>query len=260
MTDLLDELFRSDQPKQFVGRMKKAQEEYPTPQEFMQAVADYLPVRLYEHFYDHRVPGSFFGLATAFQSQPLFNPEHMWLPFVQQGWLAAQEKKRHPWDVDQVKTHVDAGPEEGWTVFEAAAETGQFPEAFAAAKGLLTDEKSRTYFRQRSLSYAMSDIAHYGQKFAYLLQAWRLAEGLAWTQAERILFAPLHYLVTGPRDRVVSELAKDFWRENPLPALLTQNQELSAELYDKVQQRLLFEDDSSVALTLWWKWPRPMWD
>ncbi len=248
MTDLLDELFRSDQPKQFVGRMKKAQEEYSTPQEFIQDVAGYLPVRLYEHFYDDRVPGSFFGLATAFQSQSLFSQEHIWLPFVQQGWLAAQEKKRSPWDLDQIEAHLDASPVETWAAFEAAAEAGQFSRAFAAAKGLLAGEESRTYFRERSLTYAMHDSAHYGQKFSYLLQAWRLAEGLGWTQVERILFAPLHYLVTGPRDRTVSDLAKEFWRENPLPALLTQSQEPSPEVYRRVEQQLLFAGDSSVAL------------
>ena len=100
MSDLLERLFKPANAKDFAKTMKEAQEQYPAPADFLEAVAAYLPTRLYEQYYGDSVPQSFFGFIAAAQSGELFSEEHQWRPFVQQAWSAARERQRTPWSLN----------------------------------------------------------------------------------------------------------------------------------------------------------------
>ena len=117
---------------------------------------------------------------------------------------------------------------------------GDFEEAFAWTKGFLDSSQERDFFRERSLSYAMEDTAFGGYKFLYLIQAWQLAERLKWNHLEKILFPPLHFLVTGPKERELSSLAKEEWRRNPLPALLQNEAPVPSQGYKEFEHSALF--------------------
>ena len=65
MSDFLEQLFCTNEVKDFVTLYKEAEEKYGNQEEFLKEVAAYLPVRLYEHHYDGTVPHSFFGLMSA---------------------------------------------------------------------------------------------------------------------------------------------------------------------------------------------------
>ena len=95
MSDFLDKLFHTTKIKEFVPLFKEAIEKYETPEAFLGEVAAYLPVRLYERYYDDSVPHSFFGLISASLLSQSTGPENgRWKPFAQQSWFVTKEKKR----------------------------------------------------------------------------------------------------------------------------------------------------------------------
>ncbi len=248
MSDLLERLFEPTNAKDFAKTMKEAQELYPAPADFLEAVAAYLPTRLYEQYYGDSVPQSFFGFIAAAQSRDLFSEEEQWRPFVQQAWSAARERQRTPWSLTDAEPQEEGELGSRWQQFVEAAEAQDFSRAFGWARGFMNGLEGREHFREKSLSYALEDTALGGSKFLYLVQAWRLAEQLEWKHQEEILFAPLHFLVVAPENRELSREVKDLWRENPLPSLLKNEGEVSSDLYEKTERALLFEPSVSGAL------------
>ena len=249
MSDLLERLFEAANAKDFAKTMKEVEEQYTAPAGFLEAVAAYLPTRLYEQYYGDSVPQSFFGFIAAAQSRDLFSEEQQWRPFVQQAWSAARERQRSPWSLNDAEPQ-GAGEDLGsrWQQFVEAAKAGDFSTSFGWARGFMGSPEGREHFRAKSLSYAMEDTALGGSKFLYLVQAWKLAEQLEWKHQDEILFAPLHFLVVGPEDRELSGAVKDLWHENPLPSLLKNEGEVSSDLYEETEQALLFEPSVSGAV------------
>ncbi len=202
MSDLLERLFEPANAKDFAKTMREVQEQYTAPDDFLEAVAAYLPTRLYEQYYGNSVPQSFFGFIAAAQSRDLFSEEEQWRPFVQQAWSAARERQRSPWNLSKAEPQGEEGDlGSRWQQFVEAAEAGDFSTAFGWARGFMGSPEGREHFREKSLSYALEDMALGGSKVLYLVQAWKLAEQLEWKHQEEILFAPLHFLVIGPEDR-----------------------------------------------------------
>ena len=107
MSDFLEKLFHTTKAKEFAASFKEAQEKYASPLEFVRDVAAYLPIRLYEHYYDDTVPHSAFGLACANLVQNNFPEEQRWRPFAQQTWFAVQERKRSPLKLYSVDAKSD---------------------------------------------------------------------------------------------------------------------------------------------------------
>ncbi len=240
MNQFLEQLFHSDNLKEFVALIKKTPEQYKTPERFLEGAANYLSIRLYERYYDGTFPHSLFGLASASMAQTLFSEEERWRPFVQQAWFATREKKRTPWDLNKVESRDSGTPETRWDHFERAAETGNFEEAFGWARGFLTTQNDREFFRERSISYAMNDTSHGGHKFLYLSQAWQLAEQFNWKDPDTILFPSLHFMVMAAKDGSLSRVVKEQWRRNPLPSLFTNQSQLTESAYESFEKEVLF--------------------
>lgn len=248
MSDFLEKLFHCANVKAFAALAKELEGRYESPRAFLEEAAAYLPVRLYERYYGETAPPGLFGLIAAHQAQSLFPPEKRWLPLVQQCWLVTRERKRTPWDVEAIPARGDGSPESRWHCFQTHAGSGNLQEALSWAKGFLEKEEERKFFRERSLAFAMDDTALGGYKFLYLFQAWRLAELLDWKHVAEILFAPLHFIITGPKEGSLSRLAKDPWRRNPYPSLLQNRGAVPEELYQRLEYSLLFGTDVGSAL------------
>ncbi len=244
----LHRLFHATNIKEFVPLVKEAQEKYPDPHQFLDEVANYLPLRLYESYYDDSVPGSFFGLISASKTGDLFSENQRWWPFIQQSWFVTKERKREAWELGTIEAQSEGTPEGRWHRFREAAKSSDFAEAFRWAKGFLGSREDRNFFRHRSLRFAMDDTAHGGYKFLYLLQAWQLGELLHWKHLDKILFPPLHFIVLGPKDQRLSQMVKDNWRRNPLPSFLENEGAVSDSLFEEVEQALLFGTGAGEAL------------
>ena len=248
MNEFLEQLFHSAKVKEFVALIKKVPEQYETPERFLEDAAAYLSVRLYEHHYEDTVPHSLFGLASASLAQALFSEEERWRPFVQQAWFATRERKRTPWDPHNMESRNSGTPETRWDQFERAAAAGNFQQAFGWAKGFLTTEDDRDFFRDRSLSYAMDDTSLGGHKFLYLTQAWRLAEQFSWKDLDTILFPSLHFMVMADQDDSLSRVVKEQWRKNPRPSLLANQGQLTEPAYESFEKEVLFGAGPEQAL------------
>ena len=243
MSDFLEKLFHTTKAKEFAASFKEAQEKYASPLEFVRDVAAYLPIRLYEHYYDDTVPHSAFGLACANLVQNNFPEEQRWRPFAQQTWFAVQERKRSPLKLYSVDAKSEGDREARWGRFEQTAREGDFGEAFAWAKGFLGGAEEREYFRQQTLSYAVDDTFHGGHKFLYLFQMWQLAESLNWEHLDRLICPALHYLVVGTQDHSLSETVQQQWQRDPLTSVLDNQGSVSGSNYEELESALLTGPD-----------------
>ena len=248
MTDIMERLLEASSPKEFSGCMKEAQTHYPAPADFVEAVAGYLPTRLYENYYGDSVPRGFFGIMAATEAQTVLPAETGWRPYVQQTWSAARERKRAPWNLDKIDARNQESLQKRWHHFTQAAESADVPASLAWAKGFLANPSDRDYFRAQGLSYALADTAHGGFKFLYLHQAWKLAQSLQWKNLEAILFPALHFLVGGPREQQLSAQVREYWQANPLTAALKNNGTVSGELRSRFEQSCLFGESTGEAL------------
>ena len=248
MSDFLDKLFHTTAIKEFVPLFKEVVENYENPETFLGEVASYLPIRLYEHYYDDSLPHSFFGLISA---SLLYNSVDTngdkWKPFAQQSWFATKEKKRRPLDLKSAPTKQDGDLNARWSCFQEAADSGNFEETLPWTKGFLSSETDRRFFRKKSLEYALDDTFQGSHKFLYLSQSWRLAESLRWTHVEEIICPALHFLVVAPKDYSLSEKIADFSR-GALSSLLTNQGQISSTDYARTEEALLFGDKTQDAL------------
>ena len=248
MTEIMERLLEASSPKEFSGCMKEAQDHFAAPADFVEAVAGYLPTRLYENYYGDSVPRGFFGIMAATEAQTVLPAETGWRPYVQQTWSAARERKRTPWNLDRIDARNQESPQRRWHHFTQAAESADVSAALAWAKGFLANPSDRDYFRIQGLSYALADTAHGGFKFLYLLQAWKLAQSLQWKNQEAILFPALHFLVAGPREKQLSARVREYWQVNPLTAALKNSGTVSEELRSRFEQSCLFGESTDEAL------------
>ena len=248
MTEIMERLLEASSPKEFSGRMKEAQNHFSAPADFVEAVAGYLPTRLYENYYGDSVPRGFFGIMAATEAQTILPAETGWRPYVQQTWSAARERKRTPWNLDKIDARNQESLEKRWHHFTQAAASADVPASLAWAKGFLASPSDRDYFRAQGLSYALADTAHGGFKFLYLIQAWKLAQSLQWKNLEAILFPALHYLVAGPREKQLSARVREYWQANPLTAALKNSGTVSEELCSRFEQTCLFGESTEDAL------------
>ncbi len=248
MTEIMERLLEASSPKEFSGCMKEAQKHFPTPADFVEAVAGYLPTRLYENYYGDSVPRGFFGIMAATEAQTILPEETGWRPYIQQTWSAARERKRTPWNLDKIDARNQESLEKRWHHFTSAAESADVPASLAWAKGFLASPSDRDYFRVQGLSYALADTVHGGFKFLYLLQAWKLAQSLQWKNLEAILFPALHYLVAGPGEKQLSAQVREYWQANPLTAALKNSGTVSEELRSHFEQSCLFGETTEEAL------------
>lgn len=248
MTEIMERLLEASSPKEFSGRMKEAQNHFPAPADFVEAVAGYLPTRLYENYYGDSVPRGFFGIMAATEAQTILPAETGWRPYIQQTWSAARERKRTPWNLDKIDARNQESLEKRWHQFTRAAESADVPASLAWAKGFLASPSDRDYFRVQGLSYALADTVHGGFKFLYLLQAWKLAQSLQWKNLETILFPALHYLVAGPGEKQLSAQVREYWQANPLTAALKNSGTVSEELRSEFEQSCLFGETTEEAL------------
>ena len=248
MTEIMERLLEASSPKEFSGRMKEAQNHFSAPADFVEAVAGYLPTRLYENYYGDSVPRGFFGIMAATEAQTILPAETGWRPYVQQTWSAARERKRTPWNLDKIDARNQESLEKRWHHFTQAAASADVPASLAWAKGFLASPSDRDYFRAQGLSYALADTAHGGFKFLYLIQAWKLAQSLQWKNLEAILFPALHFLVAGPREKHLSARVREYWQANPLTAALKNSGTVSEEFRARFEQTCLFGESIEEAL------------
>ena len=249
MNDFLHKLFHTSKAKDFAALFKEAEKKFESPKAFLNEVASYLPVRLYEHYYQEKVPHSFFGLTSAYTTYSLFPEGEHWRPFAQQCWFATRERKRTPMKAD-TNSSVQGSVEERWKRFQDAAGDSDFEQVLVTTRSFLENPEERRLFRQASLLYAMGDSAYGGHKFLYLCQAWRLAEALNWKHVAEILFPALHYMVIAPGNRSLGDAVRESWRQNPLHSLLDNAGQISSDLYRQSENTLLFDDDLSASLRL----------
>ncbi len=248
MTEIMERLLEASSPKEFSSCMKEAQNHFSAPADFVEAVAGYLPTRLYENYYGDSVPRGFFGIMAATEAQTILPAETGWRPYVQQTWSAARERKRTPWNLDKIDARNQESLEKRWHHFTQAAASADVPASLAWAKGFLASPSDRDYFRAQGLSYALADTAHGGFKFLYLIQAWKLAQSLQWKNLEAILFPALHFLVAGPREKHLSAQVREYWQANPLTAALKNSGTVSEEFRARFEQTCLFGESTEDAL------------
>jgi hypothetical protein len=196
--DFIHELFQAGKVKDFVALIRRAQAEYADLDAFLEHAAAFLSPRLYERFYNESPPEALFGLFAGSLARSLFPRDESWRPAVRQAFLAALERKRTPWNLDEIPALSAGDLPERWERFQAAAD---FSEALGWAKGFLQTSSELRFFRRHSLKFALGDKAFYGRKFVYLSLAWKLLEQVGYEQADRILVSPLHYLCVAPSDR-----------------------------------------------------------
>ncbi|MFQ5738187.1 MAG: hypothetical protein ACE5JX_04200 [Acidobacteriota bacterium] len=248
MSEALDQLLHTTKVKEFAKLFKEYQQQFDDPKDFLQQAAAYLPPRLYEHYYEDGAPHSLFGLAAAADSLPLFPESRRWWPLVQQAWFAAGERKRSPLDLGAFPVQNGGSGEARWRRFEDAVERRDFQQAVGLARGLLENEEDRELFRRCSLTHAMVDTAQGALKFLYLAQVWRLAEILEGQSLDKMLLAPLHFLVMGPRESELSEWVEEEWRRKPARRLLENQGALPEPLYSELEKVLLFGPGRSEAV------------
>jgi hypothetical protein len=249
MSDFLNQLFHTTKIKEFVPLFKEAIEKYESPEAFLGEVAAYLPIRLYERYYDDSVPNSFFGLISASQLIQSTGPENgRWKPLAQQSWFATKERKRPALDPGSAPAKQEGDLEARWKHFQEASDAGNFPEALSWTKGFLSNDEERTFFQKKSLEYALDDNFQGGHKFLYLSQTWRLAEALQWNHTEEILCPALHFLVVAPQDRALSRRVREFSSQS-LSSLLSNEGSLSSAHYFEAEKTLLFSDELQDALS-----------
>ena len=245
MNEVLHQLFESSNPKAFVKLFKTGQEEWGEPREFIRRVAAEMPVKLYEKYYGDLVPHSFFGLSCAAATLSLFPEERLWWPCVQQAWLIANSRKRRPWNGVSEETGTDQPLKDRWNQFEEAASNHQFETCYALVRGFLGNSEERDFFRTHSLNGALNDTAHGGLKFIQLAQAWEMAESLNWDHSELILFPALHFLVLGPRQDRLADLAV---QAEPFEISEEGDRAVVEQELEIFEETLLYSDDPSAAL------------
>ena len=250
MSDLLETLFGTTNAKEFVKLFKEVEETYAGPQQFLNEALDYLPVRLYEHYYESSVPHGLLGLASAQQVQNLLAETERWRPFAQQSWFITKEKKRTPLDLNSIGEKSDGSLQERWGKFEQSLHNSFFEEAFGLAKGFINEEKAREFFRQRSLELALQDTFLGGLKFIYLFQMWRLAETLEWHNLEKILCPVLHFIVRAPVDNSLSQKVREHWSKDTLSAMSGNTGKLSSKSYKRLEDALLFGSEPHESLDI----------
>ncbi len=245
MNEALKNLFSTSNVKEFAKRFKAIQEETATPLDFVAQTSEYLPIRLYERYYDE-VPHSFFGLSSAVTCQTLFPEQRRWWPVVQHSWHAARERKRSPWSLE-IGSQWHGSRERSWEAFLSAYQRGEFDDAFKVALAFLERPSERDFFRSETLSVALLDATGQGLKFLYLFQTWELAQQLDWKNLVQILFPALHYLVIGPRRTGVLE---QFGAQDSASRLLGNNGRLTDTLYERVSGQLRGEQPEDMGRAL----------
>ena len=243
--ELLEKLFEISDPKAFAKLFKTGQEEWGEPREFIRRVAAEMPVTLYEKYYGDLVPHSFFGLSCAATTLSLFPEGRLWWPCVQQAWLIANSRKQRPWSGVSEKAVTDQSPEDRWNQFEKAASNHEFETCYALVRGFLRNSQERDFFRTHSLTFALNDTAHGGLKFIQLAQAWEMAESLNWDHSEFILFPAFHFLVLGPRQDRLTELAV---QAEALEISKKGNSAVVEEDLEILEEAVLYSDDPASAL------------
>ncbi len=245
MSEALEQLFDSSNPKAFAKLFRQGQEEWGEPREFIRQVSAAMPERLYEKYYDDLVPHGFFGLSCAASTLDLFPEDRAWWPCVQQAWFIASARRRRPWNGLSEGAGDDQPLEDRWAQFEEAASNREFEACYALVKGSLKSPREGDFFRTQSLIKGLDDTAHGGLKFIQLSKAWEMAESLDWEHAERILFPALHFLILGPReDRLAAAAA----RVEPLPISPEGGRAVVEEELEVFEAALLYSDDPSAAL------------
>lgn len=248
MSDIVKQLLESPSPKEFSTSMKQVQEQFTSQTDFLEKVAEYLPLRLYESYYGDSVPQGFFGIMAAADAHDFFTDDTSWRPYIQQTWSAAKERKRTPWNLSNIESTNGESLEKRWQCFTETANSANISGALTSAVSFLDAQADRDYFRSEVLSYAMSDMAHGGFKFLYLFKAWKFAELLGWKHAEKILFPALHFLVVGPRDTSLSTNVQEYWWENPLSSTLKNSAPVPNKIRSRAEEALLFGDSTKDAL------------
>ena len=243
--ELLQQLFEISDPKPFAKLFKTGQEEWGEPREFIRRVAAQMPLTLYEKYYGDLVPHSFFGLSCAATTLSLFPEERLWWPCFQQAWLIANARRLRPWSGISKEAITDQPPEDRWNQFEKAASNHQFETCYALVRGFLGNSGERDFFRARSLNAALNDTAHSGLKFIQLTQAWKMAESLDWDHSEFILFPAVHFLVVGPRQDRLAELAV---QAEPFEISEEGDRAVVEEELKILEKAVLYSDDPSAAL------------
>ncbi len=148
MNEALKNLFSTSNVKEFAKRFKAIQEETATPLDFVAQTSEYLPIRLYERYYDE-VPHSFFGLSSAVTCQTLFPEQRRWWPVVQHSWHAARERKRSPWSLE-IGSQWHGSRERSWEAFLSAYQRGDFDDAFKVALAFLERPVRAGLFPERN--------------------------------------------------------------------------------------------------------------
>ena len=233
MQEALKDLFSTSDVKKFAKRFKAIQEEMATPLDFVAQTSEYLPIRLYERYYDE-VPHSFFGLSSAVTCQTLFPERQQWWPVVQHAWHAARERKRSPWSLE-IDSQWHDNREQSWEAFLEAYQRGHFDDALKIAIAFLERPSERDFFRRETLALALLDPTDQGLKFLYLFQTWELARRLDWKNLSEILFPALHYLVVGPRR---TGFLNRFGGNGRASRLLNNSGELTDELYRRFSRQM----------------------
>ena len=194
VAEILGGLFDSANVKDFVKQFKECESHYGEPMAFLEALAEWLPLRVHERYYGDDAPHAFFGVACAASVLPVIAEDRKWWPAVQQAWHAARQRLRAPWS-DDGKPEVSGSTESRWEAFRQASAAKDFASAHRLARGFLADENDAALFRKRILGEALGDGFADGLKLILLAQSFQFSDLLNGKHAERILFPALHFFV-----------------------------------------------------------------
>ncbi len=243
MTDILNRLFESGDVKEFVKQFKEVETHFGEPMAFLEALGEWLPLRVYERFYGEDAPHSFFGVSCAASVAPWASEERKWWPALQQAWHVARQPRRSPWPV-QGDPETSGSTDQRWGDFRKACADGDFDACYRLARGFLARTEEAALFERRILGEALRDASGDGLKLILLAQSFEFARVLEGKHADRILFPALHFFVLGPRDESLAEIAG----KPAGSALANREGSLGEDHLNQFERATLFSDSDQSAL------------
>ncbi len=201
-------------------------DDFPLHQIVQEAYHQIAP-SLYHEQYGTRLPNAFMTLAAASQIPRFLPDSEKKIPLIQALWMAGGEDKSTPFAGD-----AGNNPNEKFTVrgLEEAIASRDFTKTYAAAKQLLAEPSTKIPCRDLLLTAGLRDIAHLGHKFLYLAKTVEVLEMLPQSDAGKIIFPALHYLIFGTGDSEYFPLLQMKLKQSELDSAgFMDNQGLMAE-------------------------------
>ena len=203
MDQQFETLLCASDAKQFMAAFRPLQQSYPNIDALLADLVSRLAPALCEPLYDQD-PHGFYGITCAALVENLLPESKRWRPYAQQLWALRKQRRRMPIATEPPAVSADTPLEARWEKFREVYRS-DFPAALAVSRTLLCNPADRDFFRARTLTLALQDLALGGHKFNYLAQSWLVAERLGLKHAPDALVGPLHLLATTNQEPTSAE-------------------------------------------------------